>query len=254
MMNSILFEENGPVGILTLSRPKQLNALNQQVLEELDETIDGVARSKTTRCLIITGSGEKAFVAGADIAEMAAMNEEQACAFSSFGSSVFGKIESLPMPVIAAVNGLALGGGCELTLCCDLSIAAEHAVFSQPEVALGIIPGWGGTQRLARRVGASRAKRLIFTGDRVKAPEALAIGLVDQVVAGAALMETALELSRKIAAQPRCALAAAKTAINQGCLYGLDLGLEAETDLFRTCFSSDEQKQALRAFLESRKK
>jgi enoyl-CoA hydratase len=253
-MNNILFEENGPVGILTLSRPKQLNALNRQVLEALDETIDGVARGETTRCLIITGSGEKAFVAGADIAEMADMNGEEACAFSAFGSGVFARIECLPIPVIAAVNGLALGGGCELTLCCDITLAAEHAVFSQPEVALGIIPGWGGTQRLARRIGASWAKRMIFTGEKVKAPEALAIGLVDQVVDGTTLMDTAMELGRKIAAQPRGALAAAKAAINQGCRYGLEIGLEAETGLFKTCFASDEQKQALRAFLESRRR
>jgi enoyl-CoA hydratase len=253
-MDNIIFEENGAVGILTLSRPKQLNALNRQVLEELGETLDALMDGETTRCLIITGSGEKAFVAGADIAEMAEMDEQQAREFSVFGSDVFCEIESLAIPVIAAVNGLALGGGCELTLCCDITLAAEHAVFSQPEVALGITPGWGGTQRLARRIGASRAKRMIFTGDKVKAPEALAIGLVDQVVDGAVLMDTALELARKIAAQPRGALAAAKTAINYGCRHGLDDGLDAETDLFGTCFASEEQKQALRAFLESRRK
>ncbi len=253
-MEHILFEEDGPIAILTLSRPQQLNALNRQVLQELDETIECVSCSEATRCLIITGSGEKAFVAGADIAEMADMDEDQARTFSAFGSGVFCQIESLPMPVIAAVNGLALGGGCELTLCCDITLAAAHAVFSQPEVALGITPGWGGTQRLARRIGASRAKRMIFTGEKVKAPDALAIGLVDEVVDGAALMDTVRELARKIAAQPRIALAAAKEAINHGCRHGLEDGLDVETGLFSTCFASDEQKQPLRAFLESRRK
>ncbi len=183
-MDNIRYEADGGVGILTITRAKQLNALNKQTLDELKEALEGLGN---IRCLVVTGEGQKAFVGGADISEMADMDAEQAKAFSKAGSAVFSKIEDLRIPVIAAVNGYALGGGCELALCCDVIIAAQSAVFAQPEVKLGVIPGFGGTRRLARKIGQSRAMLMILTGEYVNAARALEAGLADRLCDGDAL-------------------------------------------------------------------
>ena len=179
-MEFITYEVEGQVGIITINRPKALNALNSAVLDELDATIDGVDLD-AVRCLILTGAGEKSFVAGADIAEMSTLTKEEGEAFGKKGNDIFRKIETLPIPVIAAVNGFALGGGCEISMSCDIRICSDNAVFGQPEVGLGITPGFGGTQRLARLVGPGMAKQMIYTARNIKADEAYRIGLVNAV-------------------------------------------------------------------------
>ena len=176
----IKYEEDGMISILTINRPKALNALNSKVLEELDKTLETIDTSKI-RAIIITGEGDKSFVAGADIAEMSSLSKKEAQAFSKKGNDVFRKIETFPIPVIAAVNGFALGGGCEISMSCDIRICSDNAIFGQPEVGLGITPGFGGTQRLARLIGMGMAKQMIYTGQNIKAQEALRIGLVNAV-------------------------------------------------------------------------
>lgn len=252
-MENIRIEKKGNISVLTITRPKQLNALNRQTLEELSYALDEVSASGETKCLIITGEGEKAFVGGADIAEMSNMTESEAKEFSSLGNLAFSKIEFLRFPVIAAVNGYALGGGCELALACDIILASEKAVFAQPEVSLGVIPGFGGTQRLAMRVGLGRAKKMIFTGEYVKAKEAFDRGLADQLVQPENLMEEATALAAKIASQPAGAIFAAKAAIPYASTIGLEKGLELETELFSRCFTLEEQKNAMQAFLQRKK-
>ena len=198
MMEFITYEVEGQVGIITINRPKALNALNSAVLDELDATIDGVDLD-AVRCLILTGAGEKSFVAGADIAEMSTLTKEEGEAFGKKGNDIFRKIETLPIPVIAAVNGFALGGGCEISMSCDIRICSDNAVFGQPEVGLGITPGFGGTQRLARLVGPGMAKQMIYTARNIKADEAYRIGLVNAVYPQEELMPAAKKMAAGIA-------------------------------------------------------
>ena len=251
-MENIKFEQKGFIGIITISRPSALNALNSQTLSELESTVDAVS-ADTLRCLIITGDGPKSFVAGADIAEMKDLDQKGAAKFSTLGNRVFRKIEKLPIPVIAAVNGFALGGGCELSMCCDIRIASENAVFAQPETSLGITPGFGGTQRLARIIGLSKAKMMLYTCKKIKAPEALAMGLVDEVCAPEELMVKAEELATKISLNAPYAVRASKAAVNKGMQQDIDSALDTEIDEFSGCFNTVDQKNAMTAFCEKRK-
>ncbi len=243
---------DGVIGILTITRPEALNALNRDLLTEIDAAVEEVGQNDAVKVVVITGAG-KAFVAGADIAEMSKLDPLQAKAFGAFGGKVFRKIEQLNKPVIAAVNGFALGGGCELAMSADIRVASTKAKFGQPEVGLGIIPGFAGTQRLPRLVGVAKAKELIFSGNMINAEEALAIGLVNQVQEPDQLMEAALTLAKKIAAQSVSAVAMAKTAINRGVDLDIEAGMELESDLFGLCFSCGDQKEGMGAFLEKRK-
>lgn len=251
-MNYIKYEQNNFIGVLTIDREKALNALNSQVLSELEEAIDAIS-IEDTRCLIITGAGEKAFVAGADIAEMSKLTKAEGKAFGEKGNAVFRKIEKLPIPVIAAVNGFALGGGCELSLSCDIRVASENAVFAQPETGLGITPGFGGTQRLARTIGIGKAKELLYTCGKVKADEALALGLVNAVYPADQLMEECLKLAGKIARNAPIAVRAAKKAVNDGIQVDIDSAIAIEAEQFGSCFETEDQKNAMEAFCEKRK-
>ena len=250
-MDYILYEVNGAVGTITINREKALNALNSQVLDELDATLDAVDL-ENVRCLILTGAGEKSFVAGADIGEMSTLTKAEGEAFGKKGNDVFRKLETFPIPVIAAVNGFALGGGCEISMACDIRIAADNATFGQPETGLGIIPGFGGTQRLARLVGMGRAKELIFTCDSIDANEAYRIGLVNKVVAKEELMNTAKEMAKKIASKGSYAVSIAKAAINNG--YDMDIknAVEMEANLFGITCSTHDKAEGMGAFLERR--
>lgn len=250
-MENLRLEIRDGVALLTLSRPKVLNALNSALIAELEIVLVELAGS-SHRALVITGEGNRAFAAGADISEMQSMSALQAEAFAARGQRVFGLLESLPMPTIAAVSGFALGGGCELALACDLILAGPNAVFGQPEVKLGVIPGFGGTQRLVRRVGRQAALELMFTGRNVKAPEAVSLGLALRVVEDGELVEAALGLARVIAANGPAAVALVKRAVVE--TDGLDQGsgLAAERSLFALCFSTRDQREGMAAFLEKR--
>ncbi len=239
--------KQGHVGLLTVSRPEALNALNSAGLAELAVVAEGIAHQSDIRCLIITGAG-KAFVAGADIAEMKELDAAQGREFGMLGHKAFCAVENLPMPVIAAVNGYALGGGCELALCADIRIAGERAKFGQPEVGLGITPGFGGTQRLARTVGTSHAMELILTAKTISAAEAERIGLVDKTVPQDTLMDEAMALAQTIAANAPVAVRAAKAAVRRFVSRNLADDLEAEAALFGACFDTDDQKMAMTAF------
>lgn len=243
----------GEVATITINRPEALNALNSKVLEELEQTVDILASDDSVRVVIVTGAGDKSFVAGADIAEMKQMSQAEASAFGAAGNRVFRKLERLPQPTIAAVNGFALGGGCELALACDVRVASETAKFGEPEVSLGIIPGFGGTQRLPRLVGVSRAMALILTGRMIDAQEALAIGLVDRVVPAAQLQEECRQLAGSITANGKLAVRLAKQAVREGLDLDLDSGCARETALFAQCFGR-EQQERMAAFLERRGK
>ncbi len=250
---NLLLEQPAPgIFCLTVNRPKALNALNAATLAELAQAIAAVSANTAARVLLITGAGDKAFVAGADIAAMRDMTEEQALAFSQAGMSVMHALEALPVPVIGLVNGYALGGGCELALACDWVIASERAVFGQPEVNLGIPPGFGGTQRLLRRVGTARALELVTTGRQVRADEALRIGLATQVVAPDTLMECGLSAARTIAAKGPLAVRDAKRAVQQGQSLGLAEGCALETALFAAAFGTSDQREGMGAFLDKR--
>ncbi len=236
---------------MTISSPKSLNALNSAILKEIDRYIGSIDSS--TRVLIITGDGPKSFVAGADISEMKNLDDEGALQFARLGAGVFRKIETLQMPVIAAVNGFALGGGCELAMSCDIRIASENALFGQPEVKLGIIPGFSGTYRLSKLAGQGMAKELIFSGRNIKAEEALRIGLVNRVVTPEELMPAVLKLAEMIVANAPLAVGYAKQCINE--LYDLksEESIALENDYFSRCFSTSDQKEGMTAFLEKRK-
>lgn len=251
-MEFIKYETEGQIALLTIDRPKALNALNSNVLEELDQAIDAVDLQEV-RVLIITGSGEKSFVAGADIAEMSNLTKEEGFAFAKKGNDIFRKIESLPIPVIAAVNGFALGGGCELSMACDIRICSENAVFGQPEAGLGITPGFGGTQRLARIIGIGRAKELIFSTSNIKADEAYRVGLVNHVYPVEELLPQAKKLASKIAANAPIAVRNCKKAINDGLQTDIDSAIVIEENLFGGCFETHDQKEGMGAFLEKRK-
>lgn len=239
------------IRLLTINKPQSLNALDSEVLRELGSVVAETAADESIRVLIITGEG-RAFVAGADISEMVSKDPMQGLAFGKSGAEVFRAIEQLPIPVIAAVNGFALGGGCELAMACDLRIASSKAKFGQPEVGLGIIPGFSGTQRLPRLVGPAKAKELVYTGEVIRADEALRIGLVNKVVEPEALMDEALALAEKIAAQAPVAVQLAKKAIDTGLQADIDTGVAIENDLFALCFSTRDQKVRMEAFLNKK--
>lgn len=251
-MEFITYETEGMVGVITINRPKALNALNSQVLAELDETLDNIDVN-TVRALILTGAGEKSFVAGADIGEMSTLTKAEGEAFGKKGNDVFRKLETFPVPVIAAVNGFALGGGCEISMSCDIRICSENAVFGQPEVGLGITPGFGGTQRLARIVGVGMAKQMIYSARNIKADEAFRIGLVNAVYPLEELMPAAKKLAATIAKNAPIAVRNCKKAINEGLEVNMDDAIVIEEKLFGDCFESYDQKEGMAAFLEKRK-
>ena len=251
-MEFVKYEVEGAVGVITIDRQKALNALNSQVLEELDATFDAVDVD-TVRCLILTGAGEKSFVAGADIGEMSTLTKAEGEAFGKKGNDVFRKIETFPIPVIAAINGFALGGGCEISMSCDIRICSDNAIFGQPEVGIGITPGFGGTQRLARIVGVGKAKEMIYGGRNIKADEAYRIGLVNNVYTIEELMPAAKKLASIIAANAPIAVRNCKKAINDGLDVGMDEAIVIEEKLFGDCFETEDQKAGMGNFLEKDK-
>ena len=250
-MSFVDYEDKGAYGVITINNPKQLNALNSQVLDDLNAALDQI-NVDTVRCVIVTGSGEKAFVAGADITEMKDLDQAGGTAFGKKGNDIFRRIETFPIPFIAAVNGFALGGGNELSLACDFRIASENAVFGQPEAGLGITPGFGGTQRLARAVGPGYAKQMIYTARNIKAPEALRIGLVNAVVPQEELMPLAEKLAGQIAGNAPIAVRQCKKAINEGLELNMDDAVALEEKLFGECFATADQKEGMTAFVEKR--
>ncbi len=252
-MTNVLLEKKGNIAIATINRPKALNALNSQVLEDLNELVDLVNADEEIRALVLTGAGEKAFVAGADIGEMSTLTKAEGEAFGKKGNDVFRKLETMPIPTIAAVNGFALGGGCELSMSCDIRICADTAVFGQPEVGLGITPGFGGTQRLGRLVSPGMAKQLIYTARNIKADEALRIGLVNAVYPAADLLAAAEKMAVTIAANAPIAVRACKKAINEGLDVDMEAAIVIEEKLFGSCFETEDQKEGMGAFLEKRK-
>lgn len=250
--DNLLLEKDGPIAVLSVNRPKALNALNEDTLKDLDQAIDLVAADDEVKAVIITGTGN-AFVAGADIVAMQTNTAIEGKAFGALGQRVFLKIERLPKPVIAAVNGFALGGGCELAMACDIRIASEKAKFGQPEVGLGIVPGFAGTQRMPRLIGTGLAKELIFTGDMIDANKALQIGLVNRVVPADELLGEAKKLAQKITSKAPLAVRYAKEAINEGMQVDLERGQLIEQNLLALCFSTEDQKEGMKAFIEKRK-
>lgn len=250
---NLLFEKDDGIGIITLNRPKALNALNAATMYELSALADEIAKDDTVKVVIIIGSGEKAFVAGADITEMQSMSAIEGRNWGKLGQMVFNKIENLPQPVIAAIHGFALGGGCELSMACDIRIVSEKAKFGQPEVTLGITPGFAGTQRLARLVGKGRAKEILYTGDMIDAAEAYRIGLANKVVAPEELMNTAKTMAKKIMSRAPIAVQMCKAAVNEGLDMDLDSGVAYEAEVFGLCFATADQKEGMTAFVEKRK-
>ncbi len=245
---TLLFGKQGPVGILTINQPETLNALNTSVLKELGQAFDKFAEDAELRVIVLTGAG-RSFVAGADIAEMSGLDAEAGKIFGQLGASVFRKIELSEKIVIAAVNGYALGGGCELALACDIRMASEKAKFAQPETGLGIVPGFSGTQRLPRIIGVGKAKELIYTGRVIDAAEASRIGLVNSVTEPGMLLSEAVKMAEQIASRSPLAVQYAKEAINRGIETDIDTGIAIENGLFGLCFATEEQKQKMRAFL-----
>ena len=251
--NNIKFENQDGIGVLTIDRPKALNALNSETLLELNDLVGKLETDKDVQVVIITGGGDKSFVAGADIKEMSTKNAVGGRNFGKIGQDVFTRIENLPQPVIAAVNGFALGGGCELACACDFRYASENALFGQPEVGLGITPGFGGTQRLPRVVGRGYGKELIFTAANIKADEAYRIGLVNKVVPQEELMPTVMKVAKKIAANAPIAVQLSKAAINRGMQCDIVTGIAYEDEVFGLCFSTEDQTEGMAAFMEKRK-
>lgn len=249
---NLLIKKEGHTSILSINRPEHYNPLSSEVIKELHSAIDYIKADDDCHVLIITGEG-KAFVAGADISEMKDMNVLEAREFAKAGLEVFRKIESMEKPSIAAVNGFALGGGCELAMACDIRIASTKAKFGQPEVGLGITPGFGGTIRLSRLVGLAKAKELIFTGEIIKADEAMKIGLVNHLVEGEDLINKAMEMASKISNNAQLAVRYSKVAINKNYEVDIDTAIEIEKDLFALCFASGDQKEGMGAFIEKRK-
>ncbi|MGI6092294.1 MAG: short-chain-enoyl-CoA hydratase [Veillonellaceae bacterium] len=249
---NLLFEVEDGIGIVTINRPKVLNALNRATITEIEALFSELVEDNSVKVVIVTGSGEKSFVAGADIAEMQSMTAIEGRKWGKLAQAVFNKIDNLPQPVIAAVNGYALGGGCELAMACDIRIASEKAKFGQPEVSLGIPPGFGGTQRLPRLIGKGRAKELLFTGEMIDAQEAYRIGLVNRVVKPEELITTARDIARKIMQRGEIAVKMCKAAVNEGLDMDLDSGLAYEAEVFGLCFATEDQKEGMQAFLEKR--
>lgn len=253
MTTTVLCEREGAIAVLTLNRPDKLNALNAELLRELDATLERLSHDASVSCAILTGAGDKAFAAGADIAAMLEMTTEQARAFSEMGHRACSRIEKAPFPVIGAINGFALGGGCEIALACDFLYASDKAKLGQPEVNLGVMPGFGGTQRLARRVGVARARELCYTGDTVAADEALRIGLVNAVVPHAELLTRVREVATKIASKGRLAIAQCKRVLHSGADIPLDVANALETQSFAMLFGTRDRAEGMKAFLEKRK-
>lgn len=252
-MNTLLYESRGHIGILTINRPQALNAFNSEMVDELLALFPDLAKEKP-RCLIITGAGDKAFMAGADIAEMNALPFDRAVHYYCDASNAaMEAVEQFPAPVIAAVNGYALGGGNELALSCDIRLASENAVFAQPEVSLGIMPGSGGIQRLMRAVGPGKAKELLYTTNRLKAEEALAVGLVNAVYSREDLMPAALAMAEKIAANAPVGVQSTKKIANASIGMTLPDSYRLELEAFGDCFKTNDQKMAMTAFVEKRK-
>ena len=259
-MTNVLLEKKGHIAVATINRPKALNALNSDVLTDLGELVDIVNADSEIRALVLTGSGEKAFVAGADIGEMSTLTPEEGEAFGKHGNDVFRRIETLPIPTIAAINGFALGGGCELAMSCDIILAAGPnaegkggAKFGQPEVGLGITPGFSGTQRLPRRVGIAKAKELIFSGKVIGAAEAEKIGLVNAVYAPEELIPGAIAMAKSFTANAPIAVKYSKACIDRGMQMDIDDGIALENELFAMCFATADQKEGMSAFVEKRK-
>lgn len=248
----LIIQDNGAVRVIKINNPEALNALNTAILKELDAAFTEVAEDNGILAVVLTGEG-RAFVAGADISEMKSKNAIEGEIFGKLGASVFRKIELLPKPVIAAVNGFALGGGCELAMSCDIRLASTKAKFGQPEVGLGITPGFSGTQRMPRLIGMGKAKELIYTADIVDAAEAYRIGLVNHVYEPEALMEEAMKMAEKIASKAPIAVKNSKEAINRGIQTDMDSAVAIEAYLFGLCFASEDQKEGMTAFFEKRK-
>ena len=252
-LNNVIFEKEGNIGVLTINRPKALNALNSETLKDLDTAIDHIEKQDDIYVVILTGAGDKAFVAGADISEMKDLNEKEGKEFGLLGNKVFRRLENLDKPVIAAINGFALGGGCEISMSCDIRICSENAIFGQPEVGLGITPGFGGTQRLARIVGVGKAKEMIYTAFNIKAEEAYRIGLVNAVYPQEELLAAAKKLANKIASNAPIAVRACKKAINEGLQVDMDQAIVVEEKAFGSCFETEDQKAGMGNFLEKDK-
>lgn len=251
--NTLLYEKEDGIGIITVNRPKEFNAQNSEMLAELTALLTDIEADDEVGVIIITGSGDKAFIAGSDVKEMLPETSITIRKFHAANRLLLEKLEKLPKPVIAAINGFALGGGCELAMSCDLRIAAENARLGQPEINLGIIPGAGGTQRLTRLVGMARAKELIYTGDLIDAKTAFSIGLVNKVVPQNDLMSEAKALAQKLLTKSSVALSLAKSAINGGWQTTLSSGLDLEMQCFALCFATEDQKEGMSAFIEKRK-
>ena len=251
-MEFVTYEQDGFVGVVTINHPKALNALNSEVLKEIEATFDAIDLD-ATRAVVLTGAGDKSFVAGADIGEMSTLTKAEGKAFGKTGNDVFRKIETFPIPVIAAVNGFALGGGCEISMSCDIRICSDNAVFGQPEVGLGITPGFGGTQRLARLVGAGMAKQMIYTARNIKADEAYRIGLVNAVYTQEELLPAAEKMAAGIAKNAPIAVRNCKKAINEGLDADMDQAIVIEEKLFGDCFETEDQKYGMAFFLDKNK-
>jgi len=251
-VNFVKYEQDEMIGVITINRSEALNALNSSVLDEIGDCFDNIDIN-AIRAVVLTGEGIKSFVAGADIGEMSKLSKAEGEAFGKKGNDIFRKIETFPIPVIAAINGYALGGGCELAMSCDIRICSDNAVFGQPETGLGITPGFGGTQRLARLVGTGMAKQLIYTAKNIKADEALRIGLVNAVYTQEELLETAKKMAKGIAKNAPIAVRACKKAINDGLDVKMDDAIVIEEKLFGSCFETHDQIEGMSSFLEKRK-
>jgi hypothetical protein len=252
-MSTVLVQIDDHIATVTINKPEVLNALSTAVLADLNQALDEVEKVENIYAVILTGAGEKSFVAGADISEMKDMDAKQAAQYAKFADKIFFRIEDFHCPVIAAVNGFALGGGCELAMACDIRIASETARFAQPEAGLGITPGFGGTQRLARLIGAGRAKELIYTGRHVKADEAFSIGLVNKVTKPENLMAETIAMAQVICQKAPFAIKKAKAAINRGLQVSIDKAVAVETEEFAQCFATEDQKMGMNAFVNKEK-
>ena len=251
-MEFVKYEVQGAVAVVTIDRPKALNALNPDVLAELKATFEAIDQN-TIRCVVLTGAGDKSFVAGADIGSMSTMTKAEGEAFGKLGNDIFRMIETFPLPVIAAINGFALGGGNELAMSCDIRICSDNAVFGQPEVGLGITPGFGGTQRLARLVSPGMAEQMVYAALNIDAQEALRIGLVNAVYPQAELMEAALKLATKISRNAPIAVRNCKKAMNEGLQVDMDQAIVIEEKLFGDCFETHDQVEGMACFLSREK-
>jgi enoyl-CoA hydratase len=250
---TLLYEKADGIGIVTINRPESLNALNGEVFTELYELFQEIEHDAEVRVVILTGSGQKAFVAGSDIVEMQPQSSVEVNSFVEEVRKASDRIYNLSKPTIAAINGYALGGGCELAMCCDLRIASEKARFGQPEINLAVIPGGGGTQRLTRLIGMTRAKELLYTGDMIDAQTALSMGLVNKVVPLDSLMNEAKEMAKKLLTKSGRILSLIKTAVNSGANMSLPDALDLEAQCFALCFATEDQKEGMKAFMEKRK-